>query len=82
VRSGRSVDNLRVYVQRCQTSTQARLAEVALTSLLQEAGITNRNLSQAQTTLRHALDKLIAEGVLQGYRQIQRGATVVVEVRW
>lgn len=82
VRSGRSVDNLRVYVQRCQSSTQAREVEIALTSLLQEAGITNRNLSQAQATLRRALDKLIAEDVLSGYRQIQRGATAVMELRW
>lgn len=81
-RSGRSVDNLRVYVQRCQNSTQARQVEIALPSLLQEAGITNRNLSQAGATLRRALDRLIEEGVLKGHRQIQRGATATVELRW
>lgn len=82
VRSGRSVDNLRLYVQRCQASTQAHQVEVALPSLLQEAGITNRNTSQALTTLRRALDKLIAEAVLSAHRQVQRGATSVIELRW
>jgi hypothetical protein len=82
IRSGRSVDNLRVYVQRCQASTQARLVEIALPSLLQEAGITNRNSSQAVITLRRALDKLVSEGVLTAHRQIQRGATAVMELRW
>jgi len=81
-RSGRSVDNLRVYVQRCQSSTQARQIEIALPSLLQEAGITNRNTSQATITLRRALDKLIAEELLGAHRQIQRGATTIVELRW
>ena len=81
-RSGRSVDNLRVYVQRCQSSTQARQIEIALPSLLQEAGITNRNTSQATITLRRALDKLIAEDLLGAYRQIQRGANAIVELRW
>src|SRR5579871_6144943 len=57
-RSGRSVDNLRIYVQRCQASTQTRQAAIALSSLLQEAGITNRNASQAAITLRRALDRL------------------------
>jgi hypothetical protein len=82
MRSGRSVDNLRVYVQRCQTSTQARQVEIALPSLLHEAGITNRNISQAQITLRRALDRLVEEGVLHAHRQIQRGATSVMELRW
>ncbi|HWE60751.1 MAG TPA: hypothetical protein VHB98_03495 [Chloroflexota bacterium] len=82
VRSGRSVDNLRVYIQRCQASTQARQVEIALSSLLQEAGITNRNISQALTTLRRALDKLVLEGVLTAHRQIQRGATAIMELRW
>lgn len=81
-RPGRSVDNLRVYVQRCKNSTQARQVDIALPSLLQEAGITNRNTSQAATTLRRALDKLIEEGLLQAHRQVQRGATAVVELRW
>ena len=81
-RSGRSVDNLRIYVQRCQASTQSRQAEIALPSLLQEAGITNRNQSQAAITLRRALDKLIEEGVLSAHRQVQRGATAVMELRW
>ena len=82
VRPGRSVDNLRVYVQRCQVSTQSRQVAIALPSLLQEAGITNRNTSQAGTTLRRALDKLVEEGVLTFHRQVQRGATAVMELRW
>lgn len=81
-RSGRSVDNLRIYVQRCQASTQARQAAVALPSLLQEAGITNRNASQAGITLRRALDRLVEEAVIASHRQVQRGATTVVELRW
>jgi hypothetical protein len=81
-RSGRSVDNLRVYVQRCQVSTQARQVDIALASLLQEAGITNRNTSQAAITLRRALDKLVDENVISAHRQVQRGATAVVELRW
>ena len=82
IRPGRSVDNLRIYVQRCQTSTQARQVAIALSSLFAEAGITNRNTSQAAITLRRALDKLIAEGVLLAHRTVQRGATAVVELRW
>jgi hypothetical protein len=82
VRSGRSVDNLRIYIQRCQTSTQARHVAIALPSLLQEAGITNRNTSQAAATLRRALDRLIEEGILTSHRQVQRGATSVLELHW
>jgi hypothetical protein len=82
VRTGRSVDNLRVFVQRCQVSSQAHHAEIALASLLQEAGITNKNASQATTTLRRALDKLVSEAVLTSHRLVQRGATAVVELRW
>jgi hypothetical protein len=82
VRTGRSVDNLRLYVQRCQISTQSRLVAIAFASLLQEAGITNRNTSQAAVTLRRALDKLVQEGVLASHRQVQRGATAVMELRW
>jgi hypothetical protein len=82
IRTGRSVDNLRVFVQRCQVSSQSRHAEVALASLLQEAGITNKNASQAATTLRRALDKLVSEAVLVEHRLVQRGATAVVELRW
>ncbi len=81
-RTGRSVDNLRLYVQRCQVSTQSRLMGVALNLLLQEAGITNKNVSQAGVTLRRALDKLVQEGLLTSFRQIQRGATSVMELRW
>jgi hypothetical protein len=82
VRSGRSVDNLRLYVQRCQISTQSRLVGIAFPSLLQEAGITNRNTSQAAVTLRRALDRLVQEGILTSHRQVQRGATSVMELRW
>lgn len=82
LRSGRSVDNLRLYVQRCQISTQARIVAIAFASILQEAGITNRNTSQAAVTLRTALEKLVQEGLLVSHRQVQRGATSVVELRW
>jgi hypothetical protein len=81
-RTGRSVDNLRLYVQRCQVSTQSRVMDVAFALLLQEAGITNKNVSQAGVTLRRALDKLVQEGLLTSFRQIQRGATSVMELRW
>jgi len=82
LRSGRSVDNLRLYVQRCQISTQAHVVEIAFASLLQEAGITNRNTSQAAVTLRRALEKLVDEGLLTAYRQFQRGATSIMELKW
>jgi hypothetical protein len=82
IRSGRSVDNLRIYVQRCQASTQSRHVAIALPSLLQEAGITNRNTSQAAVTLRRALDRLVEEGILTSHRQVQRGATSVLELHW
>jgi hypothetical protein len=81
-RTGRSVDNLRLYVQRCQVATQSRVMAVALALLLQEAGITNKNASQAGVTLRRALDKLVQEGLLISFRQVQRGATSVMELRW
>jgi hypothetical protein len=69
-------------VQRCQISTQSRVVEIAFASLLQEAGITNRNTSQAAVTLRRALDKLVQEELLMGHRQFQRGATSIMELRW
>jgi hypothetical protein len=81
-RSGRSVDNLRLFIQRCQVATQSRVVAVAFSSLLLEAGITNKNTSQAAVTLKRALEKLVQEGVLVGYRQMQREATAIMELRW
>jgi len=78
----RTADLLRAYVQRCKESSQARRVVVERRTLLEHAGITNSNVSMAVTTLKKALERLIAEDTLSAYTIKPSKVDELFELSW
>lgn len=79
-----TVDNLRRHVLHYRKNVQAEYVELARSVLLEQAGITNRNVTNANKSLKRALDGLVEEGVLRGYDPVPLPlrATELIALRW
>jgi hypothetical protein len=65
-----TVDNLRGHLIRYQKTVRSGSIELARSVLLSQAGVTNRNVTNATKSLQRALDALVAEGMLSSYGPI------------
>ena len=78
----RTADLLRVFIQRCKVQSDSSRAVVARTVLLEQAGITNSNISMAMNTLRRALTRLVDEGTLTDFTVKASKTDEVIELLW
>lgn len=70
-RSGAStIDSLRRHVLHYYKTVRGARVDLARTVLLEQAGITNRNVTNANKSLRRALDALVADGTLCAYEPL------------
>lgn len=78
----RTADLLRAYIQRLKENSQSQRAVVERNALLEHAGITNRNVSMAVTTLKRALNRLIEEGTLSAFQIKPSKVDELFELCW
>lgn len=79
-----TIDNLRQQILQYRKTVRGTSIELARAVLLEQAGITNRNVTNASKSLRRALDALAAEGTLSTYGPVPLPLrpTELIYLRW
>lgn len=79
-----TVDNIRQHVAHYRKNARADSVELTRAVLLEQAGITNRNVTNANKSLRRALDALVAEATLRAYAPVPLPLrpTALISLHW